>query len=115
MQQGCLNDAAIALHQVLSEYHIKYGIFGDFAITLLGGPCKSNDVGCLVSASKHQMIGLLHNNAGFQVLSGSRQDYVAFLWSDKAYHDRVVLVGMFCETFPGEQMTSFITLSQPPL
>ena len=104
MHQGRLNDAAIALHRVLSANLIKFGIFGGYAIATLGGPRESKDVDCLASVNKQQIISLLDGEAGFQAIPQSRQDYVAFLWSDKPNRDRAVLVEIFCESFPGKYM-----------
>ncbi|RYO85722.1 hypothetical protein DL766_009367 [Monosporascus sp. MC13-8B] len=73
-----LNDAAIALHRVLSRERINFGIFGGYAIGAIG-----------VSAR------------GFQAISQSRQDYVAFFWSDRPDRKNAVLVEIFCEKFPG--------------
>lgn len=52
MIQSRLNDAAIALDRVLVAANIKYGIFGGYAITALGGPRESKDVDCLLPQAK---------------------------------------------------------------
>lgn len=101
MHHGRLNDAAIALHRVLSLHHVKFGIFGGYAIATLGGPRESKDVDCLASVNKQQIVSLLDGKSGFQVIPQSRQDYVAFLWSDKPSRERAVLVEIFCEIYPG--------------
>jgi len=101
MHQARLNDAAIALHRILSAHHVKFGIFGGYAVATLGGPRESKDVDCLASVNKQQIIGLLDGKSGFQAIPQSRQDYVAFLWSDKPNRERAVLVEIFCEGFPG--------------
>lgn len=79
MLQDRLNDAAIALHQILAPANIRFGIFGGYAIGTLGGPRESKDVDCLASVSKQQIVALLNGKAGFTVIPQSRQDYVAFL------------------------------------
>lgn len=102
MIQGRLNDAAIALHRVLNEQHITFGIFGGYAIGALGGVRESKDIDCLASVSKEQILQLMDCKEGFQAVPQTRQDYVAFLWSDKADRSNAVLVEVFCERFPGQ-------------
>lgn len=105
MIQGRLNDAAITLHGILSRQGIDFGIFGGYAIGTMGGARESKDIDCLASVTKEQIISLLDNKEGFQAISQSRQDYVAFLWSDRADRSHAVLVEIFCEQFPGELLT----------
>ncbi|RYP78939.1 hypothetical protein DL769_003104 [Monosporascus sp. CRB-8-3] len=101
MMQERLNDAAIALHRVLSRQRINFGIFGGYAIGAIGGVRESKDIDCLASVSKDQIVRLLDNKEGFSAIPQSRQDYVAFLWSDRADRKHAVLVEIFCEQFPG--------------
>ncbi|KAK2762724.1 hypothetical protein FQN54_000898 [Arachnomyces sp. PD_36] len=101
MHQARLNDAAIALYRVLSSNSIKFGIFGGYAVATLGGPRESKDVDCIASVNKEQILNLLNGKSGFVAVPQSRQDYVAFLWSDKPNRERSVLVEIFCEGFPG--------------
>lgn len=102
MHQARLNDATIALYRILSPHNVKFGIFGGYAVATLGGPRESKDVDCLSSVTKQQIIGLLDGKAGFDAVPQARQDYVAFLWSDKPNRERAVLVEIFCEGFPGK-------------
>ena len=97
MHQARLNDAAIALHRLLSSHHVNFGIFGGYAVATLGGPRESKDVDCLASVNKQQIITLMDGKAGFQAIPQSRQDCVAFLWSEKPNRERAVLVEIFCE------------------
>jgi hypothetical protein len=90
------------LNRVLAQNNVKFGIFGGYAVAILGGPRESKDVDCLVSVTKPQILGLLDGQAGFVAVPQSRQDYVAFLWSEKPNRERAVLVEIFCEGFPGE-------------
>ncbi|KAH7119386.1 ser/Thr protein phosphatase [Dactylonectria estremocensis] len=103
VRTGRLNDAAITLHGILSRQGIDFGIFGGYAIGTMGGAHESKDIDCLASVTKEQIISLLDNEEGFQAISQSRQDYVAFLWSDRADRSHAVLVEIFCEQFPGAQ------------
>ncbi|OJD20447.1 hypothetical protein ACJ73_08221 [Blastomyces percursus] len=102
--QARLNDAAIALHRVLSG-QVKFGIFDGYAVSTLGGPRASKDVDCIASVNKQQILNILDGKNGFVAMSQLRQDYVAFLWSDKPNRERAVLVEIFCEGFPGATFT----------
>ncbi|KAJ5951081.1 uncharacterized protein N7479_009494 [Penicillium vulpinum] len=101
MLQDRLNDAAINLHRVLTQNNVHFGIFGGYAIGVLGGARESKDIDCLASISKPQVVALLNGKDGFTVIPQTRQDYVAFLWSDKPDHSNPVLVEIFCEQFSG--------------
>ncbi|WEW54789.1 hypothetical protein PRK78_000214 [Emydomyces testavorans] len=101
MYQARLNDASIALFRVLHSAGIKHGIFGGYAIAVLGGPRESKDVDCIASVSKAQIISILNNKEGFQYIDQSRDDYVAFLWSDRPDRAQAVLVEIFVEAFEG--------------
>lgn len=111
MIQERLNDAAIALHRVLSREQVTFGIFGGYAVATLGGPRESKDVDCIASVSKDQIIRLLNNKEGFQVIPQGRQDYVAFFWSDRIDRSNAVLVEIFCEKFPGKHISALFRLS----
>ncbi|KAK7408612.1 hypothetical protein QQX98_009214 [Neonectria punicea] len=108
-----LNDAAIALHRILSQEHVKFGIFGGYAIRAIGGVRESKDIDCLASVSKDRIIQVLNNKGGFQVIPQSRQDYVAFFWSDKSDRQNAVLVEIFCEKFPGAKYAMGDGLCEP--
>ena len=59
MLQDRLNDAAIALSRVLSDARIKFGIFGGYAIAVLGGQRESKDIDCvaaLLEAGGHKPV-----------------------------------------------------------
>lgn len=101
MIQSRLNDAAIMLSKVLNEAGIKHGIFGGFAITVLGGPRESKDVDCLASANKEQIVALLNSSNGFTFIPQPSPDYAAFLWSAKPEDKGNVLVELFVDTFKG--------------
>jgi hypothetical protein len=102
MMQDRLNDAAIALYNVLTQYGIRFGIFGGYAAGVLGGMRESKDIDCLASISKSQATQILDGKNGFQVIPQDRQDYVAFFWSEHQGRQNPVLVEIFCEHFPGE-------------
>lgn len=104
MAQPRLNDAAIALYCSFAEANVRFGIFGGYAITALGGPRESKDVDCLASLTKAQAISILDGKNGFTVIPQTRQDYVAFLWTPPGDKNRAVLVEIFCESFPGKSL-----------
>lgn len=101
MIQARLNDAAIALSEILEAADINHGIFGGFAIGTLGGPRESKDIDCLAAISKPEIVALLDGTDGFALVSQSRDDYVAFLWSEKADRSQAVLVEIFVDDFKG--------------
>lgn len=111
MIQSRLNDAAIALSKALTEANIKHGIFGGYAVTVLGGPRETKDVDCLASASKDQIVTLLNAREDFTFIPQSRQDYAAFLWSAKPADRKNVLVELFVDTFEGKIPASVTRMS----
>jgi hypothetical protein len=72
MLQQRLNDAAIALHKILAQENINFGIFGGYAIGAIGGVRESKDVDCLASTSKEQIIQLLNGKEGFVAVPQNR-------------------------------------------
>lgn len=95
----------MALQQVLGQANINFGVFGGYAISVLGGVRESKDIDCLASVSKNDVMALLNGRNGFTVIPQSRQDYVAFFWQVPGKSSGVkvnpVLVEIFCERFPG--------------
>lgn len=75
---------------------------------------KARTLIALPSISKQQIIDLLDGKEGFAAITQrrpsyvtqSRQDYVAFQWSDKPDRSDPVLVEIFCEQFAGESRRS---------
>jgi hypothetical protein len=102
MHQARLNDAAIALYRAFYAANVKHGIFGGYAIGVLGGPRESKDIDCIASISKQDAIDILDGKEGFHYVDQTRDDYVAFLWSDSPKKERPVLVEIFVEIFPGK-------------
>jgi hypothetical protein len=97
-----MNDAAIALSRVLIPAGVKFGIFGGYAIATYGGPRESKDIDCLAASDKQKLLELLDGKEGFSAVPQSRDDYVAFLWSDKPNRSRGILVEIFPEQFQDE-------------
>jgi hypothetical protein len=111
MHQARLNDAAIALSRILDRHHINFGIFGGYAIAAYGGNRESKDIDCLAGVTKKQIIDVLDGKEGFFVVPQTREDYVAFLWSEKPNRQNAVLVEIFCDQFPGKFIRSIPFLS----
>ncbi|KAG4430177.1 hypothetical protein IFR05_014336 [Cadophora sp. M221] len=59
MLQDRLNDAVMSLSRVLSDAGIKFGIFGGYAIAVLGGQRESKDIDCVAALSKQAAVNLL--------------------------------------------------------
>jgi len=102
MRLSRLNDAAIALSRLLDTAGIKFGIFGGYAIAVMGGQRESKDIDCVAALTKQQVIAMLDGKEGFVAVPQTREDYVAFLWSNTTNRQNAVLVEIFCEQFPGE-------------
>ncbi|KAK7525489.1 uncharacterized protein IWZ02DRAFT_237616 [Phyllosticta citriasiana] len=96
VHQQRLKDAAIAMYATLQASGIKFGIFGGYAVSVLGGNRESKDVDCIVSVSKQEILHILDGKNGFKALPQTREDYVAFLWSENPTE----LVEIFCAKFP---------------
>ncbi|KAI0890789.1 hypothetical protein F4806DRAFT_489882 [Annulohypoxylon nitens] len=105
MSRELLNDAAIVLHHIFSNENIKYGIFGGYAISAFGGLRATKDIDVLASISKDELLKLVTKEHGFDALTQARDDYVAFLYADKAAPKLQVLVEVFCAKFKDFQHT----------
>lgn len=105
-----LHDTAIALKEVLNQADVKFGVFGGYAVSVLGGFRESKDIDCLASVTKDQAVALLDGKNGFRVIPQSRQDCVAFFWQDpgKKPGNNPVLVEIFCERFSGMPISAFV-------
>ena len=102
MIQARLNDAAICMFKLLNNAGVKHGIFGGYALGALGAPRESKDIDCIASASKSLIISIMNGKEGFIFIDQSREDYVAFLWSDNKERSHAVLVEIFVSSFPGK-------------
>ncbi|KAK7518998.1 hypothetical protein IWZ03DRAFT_375200 [Phyllosticta citriasiana] len=89
------------MYATLQASGIKFGIFGGYAVSVLGGNRESKDVDCIVSVSKQEILHILDGKNGFKALPQTREDYVAFLWSENPTE----LVEIFCAKFPGSRYT----------
>lgn len=101
MLQDRLSEDAIAFHRILQANNIPYGIFGGFAIACLGGVRESKDVDCIAKVNKERLINMVNNRSGFVFVDQTRQDYVAFLWSDSPDRRNAVLLEGFVDEFAG--------------
>jgi hypothetical protein len=112
MVHARLNDASIALNKILQRAGVRHGIFGGYAIAVLGGQRESKDIDCVASVTKQQILNIMDGKDGFVAVPQTRQDYVAFLWSDRPDRSQAVLVEIFCEQFPGV-LSSFLFFHYP--
>lgn len=78
MVHGRLNDASIALNKILQRADVRYGIFGIYAIAVLGGQCENKDIDCVASVTKEQILNIMDGNSGFVAVPQTRHDYVFF-------------------------------------
>lgn len=65
MRQVRLGDASIALCQVFSQAGVKCGIFGGYAIAVLGGARTRKDIDYLASVSKEEVLSILDGKNSF--------------------------------------------------
>ncbi|KAL9075495.1 MAG: hypothetical protein Q9161_001567 [Pseudevernia consocians] len=111
MRKDRLSDAAIALHRAFTAENVKYGIFGGYAVSILGGPRDSKDVDCIAALSKEQVVSILSRQPQFTLVPQTRTDYVAFFWNDDPrFAGDHVFVEVFTEKFPGKLL--FVTGSK---
>ena len=75
-----LSDAAIAICRVLDQSGVKFGIFGGFAVSALGGPRGSKDIDCVVHCSKEWLVERLKSVPSFQTMGNTRPDLAKFLF-----------------------------------
>ena len=79
MIQDHLNNTAIPLRRALDHAGIQFGIFGGYAVVVMGGPWESKDIDCLGAVTEEQAVQLLNSVDGFSIIPQTRQDYFAFL------------------------------------
>lgn len=107
MRHDRLSDAAIALHRARAAENVKHGIFGGYAVSVLGGPRESKDIDCIAALNKEQVVAILSRQGQFKPIPQNRVDYVAFFWSDDPKSNRDhVLIEIFTEKYPGESFFS---------
>ena len=74
-----LSDAAIALHRILTNANIDFGIFGGYAINTIGGNRTSKDIDCAIGCGKPKIIEILANFPQFTNMNNSRDDVAMFM------------------------------------
>ncbi|KAF1818434.1 uncharacterized protein K489DRAFT_413725 [Dissoconium aciculare CBS 342.82] len=78
-----LSDAAIAISKALGDQlGVEFGIFGGFAIAVLGGPRESKNIDCVVNCSKEWLVNNLGKIDGFRSTGNSRPDLASFLYGE---------------------------------
>jgi hypothetical protein len=91
---AALGDAAIALSRALSTLGVEHGVFGGYAVAVLGGPRASKDIDCAVNCQKEWLVRNLSAVEGFKFTGNARPDLVVFLYGDKN-----ILIELFPSTF----------------
>lgn len=71
-----LHAAAIALQKAFGDADVQFGIFGGYAVTILGGVRESKDIDCIASLTRARAIVILNEKTGFSLIPQTRQDYV---------------------------------------
>lgn len=89
-----LSDAAIAICKALDELGVDFGIFGGYAVAVLGGPRESKDIDCVVNCSKDWLVQKLSKVDGFRSSGNVRPDFASFL-----YGEHNILLEFFPSTF----------------
>ena len=79
---GKLSDAAIAICKALDELGVDFGIFGGYAIAMLGGPRESKDIDCVVNCDKEWLVRQLSRIEGFQSMGNTRPDLAQFIFGN---------------------------------
>ncbi|KAI6850013.1 hypothetical protein KC343_g2432 [Hortaea werneckii] len=86
-----LADAAIAMNKALEALGVDFGIFGGYAIAVLGGPRESKDIDCTVNCTKDWLVEKLSQVEGFRSMGNTRPDLAQFIYGDS---------GVLIECFP---------------
>lgn len=81
---AALSEAAIALSTALNTLGVERGIFGGYAVAVLGGPRASKDIDCAVDCNKEWLVEKLSTIDGFTFTGNVRADLAVFLWGDKS-------------------------------
>lgn len=105
-----LADIAIILYEHFHDAKINFGLFGDYAISVISHDDKvreCNDIHCIVSATKPEILSLIDGKDGFSAINQPREDYIAFLWSERPDRSSPILVEIFCDRFPGKFKVPF--------
>ncbi|KAG8631689.1 hypothetical protein KVT40_000829 [Elsinoe batatas] len=84
-----LSDAAIALTKALDDLGVEHGIFGGYAVAILGGPRASKDIDCVVNCNKEWLVERLSAVEDFSSMGNARPDLAVFMYK------REVLVELF--------------------
>ena len=96
-----LHKAALALYAALSSANVQHGIFGGYAIAVLGGPRASKDVDCVTVSDRAGLVAIIGARSDFTLIPQTREDYVSFFWHEMP-NSRPVLVELFPTQFPGQ-------------
>ncbi|KAK2858529.1 hypothetical protein FQN49_004643 [Arthroderma sp. PD_2] len=91
--QKRLSEAAVAISKILSDHGTKYGIFGGWAVNVLGGNRATKDIDLMAAIGKDELWELMEGRNGWTKIPNMREDYASFFWDDAL--KRPVLVEIF--------------------
>lgn len=88
-----LSLAAVSISTILSKNGTKHGIFGGWAVNILGGLRVTKDIDCLAAIGKDELLELMAKQENWTKIPNMRDDYTAFFWDD--HLKRPILVEIF--------------------
>ncbi|EEP77652.1 predicted protein [Uncinocarpus reesii 1704] len=91
--QKRLSEAAVAVSKILSDHGIKHGVFGGWAVNVLGGNRATKDIDLMAAIGKDELWQLMEGRIGWVKIPNMREDYAPFFWDDAL--QRPVLVEIF--------------------
>lgn len=107
-----LADASIALSHVLTKRKVKFGLFGEYAVTLLGGQRSCTKLDCRIATTKDTLLQILDGKRGFRagkpLCRPGGSGAAGFLWNSKKDKSRksTVWVLFRCDDCPGKFLPS---------
>lgn len=103
-----LADAAIALSRTLTNHQVRFGLFGEYAVALLGGQRSCTKLDCRIATDKAKLLQLLDGKDGFRagdpLLRPNGNGALGMMWNSA--HDKArlstVWVLLRCDDCPGK-------------
>lgn len=103
-----LADASIALSRILTKRKVKFGLFGEYAVTLLGGQRSCTKLDCRIATTKDNLLRLIDGKGGFRaskpLCRPNGSGAIGILWNSK--HDKArastVWVLFRCDDYPSK-------------
>lgn len=95
-----LADASIALSRILTKNKIKFGLFGEYAVTLHGGTRACTKLDCRIATSKDRLLRLLEGKGGFRagkpLFRPNGTGAMGIMWNSRHDEPRVSTVWVLC-------------------